>query len=299
MLNLHRGSHGSSWQLLRRVFQVARLLLERHNQTMRLRTRDAARELRSLRQAGDRTSLFATHRPYLEPDVELVAVSRLETLLSALKSFYGALPPPPRDPFTLFVWEVLSVHSTPRKRDAALAALKRIRALTPDSMGRAPQKKLEESVKLAGPYSENRLQALRTGVDVFRRAPNFAAVIRGPLLAARRALKLLPQLGDAGAHRVLLFAADHAILPVDALVARVGRRLGYGDGGADFRRQSRSVQDALARELPPVVDAFRRAFLYLSHHGGATCTEADPHCPICPLLHDCPEGQKRVAGPQP
>ena len=52
-------------------------------------------------------------------------VSRLDTLLNALQKFYGALPAPPRDPFTLFVWEVLSVHSTPRKRDAALAALKR------------------------------------------------------------------------------------------------------------------------------------------------------------------------------
>jgi endonuclease-3 len=225
-------------------------------------------------------------------------VSRLEQLLNALHRFYGALPQPPHDPFTLFVWEVLSVHSTPRKRDAALAALKRIRALTPDSMARAPQKKLEESVKLAGPYSENRLQALRTGVDVFRRAPKLPAIIRGPLLGARRALKPLPQLGEAGAHRVLLFAADHAILPVDARVARVARRLGYGDGGVDgveFRKRARSAQEALTRELPGDVETFRRAFLYLSHHGGATCTEADPHCTICPLLHDCPEGKRRVA----
>ena len=60
---------------------------------------------------------------------------------------------------------MLSVHSTPRKRDAAFGALKRIRALTPDAMWRAPQKKLEESVALAGPYAEQRLRALRTGVD--------------------------------------------------------------------------------------------------------------------------------------
>ena len=103
------------------------------------------------------------HRPLSILDVQLVAVSRLEALLNALQKFYGVLPPPPRDPFTLFVWEVLSVHSTPQKRDAALAALKRIPAMTPDSMYRAPQKKLEQCVKLAGPYSENRLQALRTG----------------------------------------------------------------------------------------------------------------------------------------
>ena len=221
-------------------------------------------------------------------------MSKLETILAALRKFYGVLPPPPRDPFTLFVWEVLSVHSTPQKRETAMAALKRIRALTPDSMWRAPQKKLEESVRLAGPYTENRLTALRTGVDLFRRSPNLPSVIRGPLPAARRALKPFPQLGETGAHRMLLFAADHAILPVDARVSRVGRRLGYGEAAGEFKKQARSVQDALARELPSSVDAYRRAFLYLSHHGGATCTEGDPHCVVCPLLKECPEGQKRL-----
>jgi endonuclease-3 len=222
------------------------------------------------------------------------AVSRLEEQLDALDSFYGPLSRPPRDPFILFVWEVLSVHSTPRRRDAALAALKRIPALTPDSMWRAPQKKLEESVKLAGPYSENRLTALRTGVELFRRSSNLPAIIRGPLAAARRALKPLPQLGETGAHRMLLFAADHQILPVDARISRVGIRLGYGDGAGDFRKKARSTQQALTRELPPDTATFRRAFLYLSHHGAATCTEADPHCVICPLLNDCPEGRKRT-----
>jgi endonuclease-3 len=221
-------------------------------------------------------------------------VPRLDTILNALQKFYGALTPPPRDPFTLFVWEVLSVHSTPRKRDSALAALKRIPAMTPDSMWRAPQKKLEQSVTLAGPYTENRLQALKTGAELFRRSPDLPAIIRGPLPAARRALKPLPQLGEAGAHRMLLFAAGHPILPVDARVSRVGRRLGYGQTGGDFKKQARSVQDALTHELPATADACRRAFLYLSHHGGATCTERDPHCPVCPLLKDCPEGQKRV-----
>jgi endonuclease-3 len=224
----------------------------------------------------------------------VIPVSRLEHLVGALQTFYGALPKPPSDPFTLFVWEVLSAHSTPRKRDAALAALKRIPALTPDSMWRAPQKKLEACVKLTGPYSENRLQALRTGVDVFRRTPKLPTVIRGPLLAARRALKPLPQLGEAGAHRMLLFAADHAVLPADARLTRVGARLGYGEAHTDFRKQSRTVQEALTRELPPSVEAYRRAFLYLSHHGGATCTESDPHCIVCPLLKECPEGRRRM-----
>jgi endonuclease III len=225
------------------------------------------------------------------------AVSRLDTLIAALQKFYGTLPSPPRDPFTLFVWEVLSTHSTPRKRDAALTALKRIRALTPDAMWRAPQKKLEESVALAGPYAENRLRALRNGTDMFRRQSNLTALVRGPLPAARRALKGLPQMGEGGAYRMLLFAADHPILPVDARVSRVARRLGYGEQCADFTKTARSVREALAAELPDTLEAYRHAFLYLSHHGAATCTEADPHCSVCPLLKDCPEGQKRMHRP--
>ena len=222
-------------------------------------------------------------------------MSRLDGLLDALRKFYGALPKPPRDPFTLFVWEVLSMHSTPQKRDAALGALKRIRALTPDSMWRAPQKKLEESVKLAGPYGEQRLRALRTGVDIFRRTPKLPSIIRGPVTSARRALKGLPQMGEGGAYRMLLFAADQPVLPIDARVSRVARRLGYGEAHKDFTKTARSVREAVAPELPPDIDAYRRAFLYLSHHGIATCTEGDPHCSVCPLLHDCPEGQRRRA----
>jgi endonuclease-3 len=131
-------------------------------------------------------------------------------------------------------------------------------------------------------------------VELFRRSPELPATIRGPLAPARRALKPFPQLGETGAHRMLLFAADQVILPVDSRINRVGQRLGYGDAAGDFKKQSRSVQAALTRELTASSDVYRHAFLYLSHHGGATCTEADPHCPICPLLRDCPDGQKRL-----
>src|SRR5438270_3271345 len=188
-------------------------------------------------------------------------MSRLETILARLQKFYGALPSPPSDPFILFVWEVLSVHSTPRKRDAALAALKRLRTLTPDAMWRTPQKHLETSVALAGPYLEQRLARLRTGVELFRRTPTLKAIIKGPLPAARRALKPFPILGEGGAHRMLLFAANHPVLPVDARVSRVLRRLGYGEAHADFKRTARSVQAAIAPELPASVEACRRAYV--------------------------------------
>ena len=92
---------------------------------------------------------------------------------------------------------------------------------------------------------------------------------------------------------MLLLAADHPVLPVDARVNRVGRRLGYGTPSEQFRKSAKSVQQAMTAELPRTASAFRRAYLYLSHHGAATCTEGDPHCTICPLLDDCPEGKRR------
>jgi endonuclease III len=203
--------------------------------------------------------------------------SRLERLVDDLKQFYGLLPAPPADAFALFVWDTLSFQTTPQKRDLAFASLKRHRALTPDAMSRVAPKALEDSVKLAGAYFEQRLRALRAAVQVFQRHPDLPAALKGPLHSAEEAARLLPQTSDGGSDRMLLFAGTHRVLPMDTGTARVVRRLGYHD-----------MPDA---ELPHSLDVYRRVSAYLSHHAISTCTDADPHCPVCPLLHDCPTGQ--------
>jgi len=219
--------------------------------------------------------------------------SILERRLSALERFYGLLPTPPRDPFALFVWEVLAAQTTPGRRDAAFGALKRARTLTPDAMARAPRAKLEAALALAGAYGEQRLHAIKVGVNLFRRSPRLSRAITGPLPAARRALAALPTLDDGGAHRMLLFAADRPVMPLDRPVHRVGLRLGLGHPRRRERGTIRSVRQAIVRGLPPTPEAYRRAFLYLSHHATATCTEVEPHCNVCPLAPECPEGQRR------
>jgi endonuclease III len=214
--------------------------------------------------------------------------------VAELELFYGLLPSPPRDPFMLFVWDVLSMQTPPAKRDAGFGALKRARLLTPDAVSRAPKARLEAALAVSGPNAEQRLRALCTGADVFRRSPALPAAIRGPLAAARRALKQISHLGDAGAHRMLLFAADRPILPVDSRVHRVGVRLGYASDDSSMRKSARRLRRTLTAQLPcRDLDVFRRTFVYLSHHGAVTCTEADPHCIVCPLLSECPEGQAR------
>lgn len=218
-------------------------------------------------------------------------MTRLQRQMARLRTFYGLLPAPGRDPFRIFVWEVLSLRTTPARRDAALAELKRLRALTPDAMWRTPPKRLEDAVAFAGPYQAQRLRALRVGVGLFRRSPTLPSILRGPIGPARRALTAFPPLGDGFIRRMLLFAAHRRVLGVDAHIVRVGLRLGYGeDEGRGRGLPGRSVRWALARDLAPDADAFRQATVYLSHHAAATCVEADPHCSVCPLLGGVPRG---------
>jgi endonuclease III len=225
-------------------------------------------------------------------------MTRFEQLLAKLTKHYGPLPEPPTDPFELLVWEALSWHATTAKRDAAFAALRKLRLLTPTAMALAPRAKLDPIVASAGPYIVQRLQALRKIVDAFRDRPDLHALIKSPMPVALKSLKGLTQMGgDSGAYRMLLFAGDHPVLPVNAGVERTARRLGYGGGVArDFKQSAKNVRDAVAPELPATSDAYRTAYVYLAHHGVTICKQADPECPMCPLKAECPGRKAIVAG---
>ena len=196
-------------------------------------------------------------------------------VMDRLERFYGPLPQPPGDAFALYVWEVLGVHTTATRRDAAVGALRRIPAFTPDSMGRAPRAKLETAVALAGAYREERLRALTAGVEVFKRNLDLPDRLRADLATAREALAMLPHLTVLSGQHLLLFAGRHPLLPNDVHVERVLARL-------------RTEREAIMKELGGVLTAIQRATLYLSHHGRSTCLESDPICHVCPLRTECP-----------
>ena len=214
-------------------------------------------------------------------------------LVERLRAFYGALSTPPPHPFAVYVWEVLSVGTTPSRRDAAFNALKRIPALTPDAVGRLPQAKLEAAVAHAGPMKDQRVRALRAGADLFRREPHLAGSLSGPLRAAVKASRRMPHLGRASALRILLFASGAPVLPLDEHALRVARRLGYGPRdatlGADASliRVLRATRQALTGETGRDVNTLRNVAQFLTHHGLTTCLETAPHCGVCPLAMDC------------
>lgn len=205
-----------------------------------------------------------------------------------MRAFYGPLPAPPPLPFAVYIWEVLSVAARPARRDAAFGALKRIPALTADAVARLPQAKLEGAVGLAGPRKEERIRALRAGADLFRRDTSLEAAFGGPFRHALRAVRRLPHIGRASSLRLLLFAGQHRVLPLDEDALRVALRLGYGRDAGTAARAISLARQALLRESGRDAGVLRTVAQYLTHHGLATCTEAAPHCGVCPLAPDCP-----------
>lgn len=233
-------------------------------------------------------------------------VLRSSFLVQTLREFYGLLPQPPSDPFQFFVWEIVSADALPARRDLAWQALRRLPALTPDAMFRAPQKALLEVAAIIGPEREERIARLRATTGEFKRHRDALDVDRlrtGGLKKAARAFRRLSHLPSEVVDRALLYAAGYTVLPMDDATARViarieGTAIPVRQGaegftlkralwGAELRQQRRRARKLLASVLSRDVHAYREAVLYLRHHAQHTCLAVAPHCGVCPLGDSC------------
>jgi endonuclease III len=134
---------------------------------------------------------------------------------------------------------------------------------------------------------DERIRALRAGADRFRRTPSLVEDLSAGFARALRAARRIPHLGRASTLRLLLFSAGHPVLPLDEHALRVARRLGYGVDDERSIRVLRLTRKALITESGEDVDTLRALSQYLTHHGLAACTQAAPHCNVCPLAPDC------------
>jgi len=209
----------------------------------------------------------------------------MDGVLTALAAFYGPLASPPRDLFAFFVWEVVSARALPARRDIAWQALRRIPALTPDAMFRAPKDEVKAAIAGLGAFEE-RFDALRSGSGHFRRHRELPDVVAGSLVRATRALGDVPHLTPSSRLRALVFAGGHAVPAVDDQVARVIGRLGGVTAPAGPRRR-RVARQALAASFGRDRDRLAQALVLLGHHAGHACVEHAPHCTVCPLRSGC------------
>lgn len=216
-------------------------------------------------------------------------------MIATLREFYGLQPTPPGDLFQYFVWEILSEHALPARRDLAWQTLKRMPALTPDAMFRTPVSELLDAVGIAGPHREERVEQIRATVGEFKRHREELDAERlrqVSTLQAGRALRRVPHLGPAVLRRAHLFVLREHVLPIDEEVRRVVSRL---MGRPNDRRSA--IRRWLAQKVHQEGATNRDAVVYLRHHALHTCLKVGPHCHVCPLRKECAHATSLPAEP--
>jgi endonuclease-3 len=212
-------------------------------------------------------------------------------LIARLQKHYGAPElPPARGAFELVLWENACYLLPDQRRAAVFEALRAQVGLTPDAIGKAPREVLLPLAALGGMRPETRVfrwqEIARITATQFQ--GNLEQILEWPYAQAKKALKLFPCIGDPGAEKILLFCGVAAGLPLESNGLRVLTRLGYGRVHLkNYGAMYRSVQEAIAGDLPKGAGRLARAHLLLRGHGKTICHDHRPECHECPVESDC------------
>ncbi|MBZ5639610.1 MAG: hypothetical protein LAO51_12765 [Acidobacteriia bacterium] len=211
-----------------------------------------------------------------------------------LREHYGPpAPPPTADPFELILLENVAYLAPPPRRHEAFEHLKRIVGTSPTALLLAEQRVLEGVTArgiLKGTFAAKLRECARIAVEEF--GGDLGAAIRGPLDAAKRALRSFPGIGEPGAEKILLFSGRHALLAPDSNGLRVLVRLGLVQEAKSYAKTYAGGR-ATAKDLPPEPSVMQEVHLLLSQHGRTLCKRNRPLCPACPLRAGCEHARRR------
>jgi endonuclease-3 len=226
-----------------------------------------------------------------------MAVPEFKKLIAKLKKAHGepALPPA-RGPFELVMWENACYLLPDERRAAVFEALRQEVGMDAESIWKAGKEVLLPLAKMGGMRPETRVfrwqEIARLVISQF--AGNLDTILQLPYAQARRALHQFPNIGQPGAEKILMLCGMSAGLPLESNGLRVLERVGYGRAQKNYGATYRSVQEALAGQIPHQAAALTRAHLLLRYHGRAVCRNNQPLCEQCPLAPGCAFAGKQV-----
>jgi len=183
-------------------------------------------------------------------------------------------------PLELLVATILSAQCTDDRVNIVTRTLFR-KYRTPADYARVPQQELELDVQSTGFY-RNKAKSLKGMAQAL--LDHHAGQVPQDMAA----LVELPGVGRKTANVVLGNAFGQNVgIVVDTHVGRLSKRLG-------LTKEDDPVKVEL--DLIPLIPQPDWALWshLLIYHGRALCTARNPKCEQCPLLQDCPEGQKIV-----
>ena len=211
-------------------------------------------------------------------------------LIARLKRHYGEPKlPPAKGPFELVMWENACYLLPDERRAAVFEGLRSQVGLKASSILKADRDTLLALAKLGGMRPEVRvfrwLEIARITMSQF--SGDLDRILDEPYEKAKKALKQFPNIGDPGAEKILMFCGAGPGLPLEWNGLRVLTRVGYGRSQKNYSAMYRSVQEAVAAELPRNTAQLARAHLLLREHGKKLCRNNRPLCHECPVEDLC------------
>ena len=211
----------------------------------------------------------------------------LRHVLDDLKRFYGpAGEPTVTRPFEQVLWENVAYLVDDERRTRAFTWLKQRIGTSPEAILTSPHATLL-GVTGHGILAETFAAKLRAAAAVALELGDLDAIVRGPLLKARRALRRFPGIAGPGADKILLFSHAHAVPALESNGCRVLQRLGLIASIGAYAQIQRAGTELIASELGLDFGRLVAAYLLLRQHGQELCRRSRPLCEGCPLRDRC------------
>lgn len=181
-------------------------------------------------------------------------------------------------PFELLIATILSAQCTDERVNKVTPALFKV-ANTPEKIVKLGEKKLIEYIRSTGFYNSKAKSIMGAARAILEK-------FGGRMPDTLEKLQQLPGVGRKTASVVLIHAFGIPAFPVDRHVLRVANRLGLANA------KTPDKTDLQLRENIPQ-KYWIQMHLALVFHGRSFC-RPKPKCEKCPLLPNCPEGQRRM-----
>ncbi len=222
----------------------------------------------------------------------------LKTILTQLEAAYGT-PEAPRitDPFAMILHENVAYLVDDARRDQAFEALCKNIGTHPANILAATPAQLNAQAQCGGMNPHGQIAKLLQAAQIALRDFNgdLTAVLTYSIKQAKAHLKKFPGIGEPGAEKILLFNQKLPVLALESNGLRVMTRVGYGKEEANYAATYKSVQEAVAAELPQDCAWLIRAHQLLRQHGKERCKRTKPKCVECPLAQLCRHRQNELA----
>ncbi|MBE2912416.1 endonuclease III [Anoxybacillus flavithermus] len=187
-----------------------------------------------------------------------------------------------RNPFELLIAVVLSAQCTDALVNKVTKQLFE-KYKTPEDYVSVPLEELQQDIRSIGLYrnkAKNIQQLCRILIEKYN----------GEVPKNRDELMKLPGVGRKTANVVVSVAFGVPAIAVDTHVERVSKRLGI----CRWKDSVLEVEETLMKKIP-------KEEWSVTHHrliffGRYHCKAQSPKCDVCPLLHLCREGKKRMKG---